>query len=85
VEKGGVAQRIRTTYSLSQDTRNIFTCIACTANTALSSHQFNVNNGAILSTDLGLPTSALPTDRSNLINWCEARTMPVMKADLRTA
>ena len=28
-----------------------------------------MNNGAILSTDLGLPTSALPTDRRNLINW----------------
>ena len=69
VEKGGVAQRIRSTYSTSQNARSIFTCIACTANTALASLQFNVNNGAILSTDLGLPVSASPTDRSNLINW----------------
>lgn len=69
VEKGGVAQRIRATYSTSQDARSVFTCIACTANTALSSHQFNVGNGAILSTDLGLPAGASATDRSNLINW----------------
>ena len=69
VEKGGVAQRIRSTYSTSQNARSIFTCIACTANTALASLQFNVNNGAILSTDLELPVSASPTDRSNLINW----------------
>lgn len=69
VEKGGVAQSLRTTYGASQDTRNIFTCIACTINTALLSHQFNVDNKAILSTDLGLPLTALPIDRSNLINW----------------
>lgn len=69
VEKGGVAQRIRSTYSTSQDARNVFTCLTCATNTALSTHQFNVNNGDIRSDDLGLPAGASTTDRSKLINW----------------
>lgn len=69
VEKGGVAQRIRSEYSVSQNARNVFTCIACAANTSLSSHQFNASNATILSTDLGLPSSTLPAERNKLINW----------------
>ena len=69
VEKGGVAQRIRSAYSTSQDARNVFTCIACTGKTDLSSHQFNTANTAIAVTDLGLPGGSSATDRNSLINW----------------
>jgi len=72
VEKGGAAQRIRTTYSDSQSSRSVFTCLACvptTPPTLLSQHPFNDGNAAILKEAIGLPTSATATDRTNLINW----------------
>lgn len=68
VEKGGVAQQIRTAYATSQATRSIFTCISCAANTTLGSSvatQFKDTNTAITTATLGVAS----TDRSNLINW----------------
>ena len=69
VEKGGVAQRIRSAYSTSQDARNVFTCIACTNKTDLSSQQFNTANTTITAADLGLPGGSSATERNSLINW----------------
>lgn len=68
VEKGGVAQQIRTAYATSQATRNIFTCISCAANTNLASStaaQFTTANTAITTGTLGVAAA----DRNNLINW----------------
>ncbi len=68
VEKGGVAQQIRSVYATDQSTRNVFTCIACAANTNLASStaaQFKTTNTAITTTNLGVTS----TDRDNLINW----------------
>lgn len=69
VEKGGVAQKIRSTYADSQSGRNVFTCLACTSGTLLSANPFNDANIGITSGLLGLVTSATITDRSDLINW----------------
>jgi len=69
VEKGGVAQTIRSTYANSQSSRNVFTCVACDSGTLLSTHPFHDANIGVTSTLLGLVTSAVTTDRSNLINW----------------
>ncbi|MGA8786933.1 MAG: pilus assembly protein PilY, partial [Polaromonas sp.] len=69
VEKGGVAQRIRSTYSDDQSSRNVYTCLACAAGTGLATNQFNKLNTGIAAADLGLPAGATSTDRANLINW----------------
>lgn len=69
VEKGGVAQKIRSAYATSQDARPVFTCLACAANTNLATAtatQFSVTNTAITSGTLGVATAA---DRADLINW----------------
>ena len=70
VEKGGVSQRLRTTYATSQDGRKVYTCISCTnAAVALSTNsaaQFHKDNAAITQAMLGVSTSS---DRINLINW----------------
>lgn len=72
VEKGGVAQRIRSAYETTQTSRNVYTCIGCAANTNLassSSTQFNTSNtsaSGITSSLLGVSST---TDRDNLINW----------------
>lgn len=69
VEKGGVAQKIRSSYAASQDARPVFTCIACSANTNLATTpatQFNATNTAITTGTLGVATQA---DRETLINW----------------
>lgn len=69
VEKGGVAQKIRSAYAEGQDARPVFTCIACSANTNLattSATQFRATNTAITSGTLGVATA---TDREDLINW----------------
>ena len=69
VEKGGAAQKIRSTYSDSQSSRNVFTCLACTSGTLLSAHLFNDANTGITKEVLGLAASATAIDRTNLINW----------------
>ena len=68
VEKGGVSQRLRTSYATGQTARKMYTCVGCSANTDLtaSASAFAVTNTAITSTQLGVATS---TDRADLINW----------------
>ncbi len=69
VEKGGVAQRIRSAYATSQTTRNVYTCQACAANTNLASTasaQFSTTTTGITTSLLGVSST---TDRNNLINW----------------
>lgn len=73
VEKGGVAQKIRSAYSdaTAQASRKVYTCLACAANTNLATTtgaQFATGNTAtaINQTAFNLTTSA---DRDDLINW----------------
>lgn len=69
VEKGGVAQRIRSAYATSQTARNVYTCQACAANTNLASTaaaQFSTTTSGITTSLLGVSST---TDRDNLINW----------------
>ena len=69
VEKGGVAQSIRTLFLTDQSSRNVYTCIGCPAGTTLSAaatERFVSGNGAITATKLG---AANPTEREALIDW----------------
>ncbi|HEY5930594.1 MAG TPA: hypothetical protein VIU02_09815 [Burkholderiales bacterium] len=71
VEKGGVAQGLRTALATSQDARNLFTCTGssggfCAANEELSSTPFATGNGDISAASLGVADSA---ERGKLINW----------------
>ena len=73
VEKGGVAQKIRSAYSdaTAQASRKVYTCLACAPNTNLattSAAQFETGNTAtaINETAFNLTTNA---DRNDLINW----------------
>ncbi|HQR99827.1 MULTISPECIES: PilC/PilY family type IV pilus protein [unclassified Polaromonas] len=69
VEKGGVAQRIRSAYATTQTARNVYTCQACAANTNLASTaaaQFSTATSGITTSLLGVSST---TDRDNLINW----------------
>lgn len=61
VEKGGVAQLIRSAYATSQTGRNIYTCVGCAANTNLAttaSAKFATSNNSLPS-----------TLDANTINW----------------
>ncbi len=70
VEKGGVAQKLRTTYPTSQAARNVYTCTAgCTGGSPgslLSATPFSTSNTALTS-DTSLSSNA--TERTNIINW----------------
>lgn len=69
VEKGGVAQRLRTSNSTAQTSRKVYTCISCAANTNLATNpasQFVTSTSAITTTTLGVASSS---DRDLLINW----------------
>jgi type IV pilus assembly protein PilY1 len=69
VEKGSVAQRLRTTYATSQAARGVYTCIDCASGTTLGSStatQFADGNAAVTQAMLGVGTAA---DRTALINW----------------
>jgi type IV pilus assembly protein PilY1 len=66
VEKGAAAQRLRESYAINP--RNLYTCIGCTAGSALSSAPFDESNAAITPDMLGLkPVDT--TERSAIINW----------------
>lgn len=66
VEKGGVAQRMRSQYATSQSSRQLYTCTgSCSSGTALSSNLFATTNSAITADLLG----AAGTERDDLINW----------------
>lgn len=67
VEKGGVAQQIRTAYATTQATRNIYTCLSCSTNTNLatsSATQFSTVNSSSLTA-----LSSDSTLRDQIINW----------------
>ncbi|MDP2262333.1 MAG: PilC/PilY family type IV pilus protein [Hydrogenophaga sp.] len=69
VEKGGVAQKIRSAFATGQTTRSVFTCVACSGNTNLATStatQFSTSTTAITAAMLGVSTT---TERDQLINW----------------
>lgn len=71
VEKGGVAQRLRTKYpdATAQATRKVYTCIACANGTNLattSATQFTTGNTALTASLFGVSTDA---DKNNIISW----------------
>jgi len=69
-EKGGAAQRQREAFATSQSGRNVYTCVGCATNTALSTNsaaQFATGNGAISASASALGVSS--SDRDDLINW----------------
>jgi len=61
VEKGGVAQQIRSSYATSQTGRNLFTCLSCSSGTNLST-----NTTALFDTSNTSLTSKLD---ATTINW----------------
>ena len=66
VEKGGVAQGLRTTYATSQSARNVYTCTSgCTGGSSLSATPFATSNGSVTSA-LG---TADTTEQSDIVNW----------------
>jgi type IV pilus assembly protein PilY1 len=69
VEKGGAAQRLRTSYATDQSARKLYTCIDCTAGSALSSAPFAESN-ATITPDMLLGLGATDTTESAaIINW----------------
>ena len=81
VEKGGSAQQTRlkhltetyphTTGASSTTSRNLFTCIGCSAGAALNSAaaRFNAANAALTASALGITASTPAVTATNLINW----------------
>lgn len=66
VEKGGVAQLIRTANATTQANRNLYTCISCAAKTNLSSTadaKFSTANSKITA------ISSNTTERDQIISW----------------
>jgi type IV pilus assembly protein PilY1 len=63
VEKGGVAQKLRSAYISSQASRTIYTCTSCSN----SLTAFDTNLGPSV---FGLTTT---TDRDSLVNWVRGR------------
>ena len=69
VEKGGIAQRLRTVYATSQAGRKLLTCIGCAGGTALGASaatQFASTNTALTQGLLGAADAA---ERETLIDW----------------
>ncbi|HVL44979.1 MAG TPA: PilC/PilY family type IV pilus protein [Acidovorax sp.] len=67
VEKGGIAQQIRTTYATSQSARKLYTCIGCSTNTNLATDtttQFTTANSSSMTA-----ISTDSTQRDLIINW----------------
>ncbi len=65
VEKGGAAQRLRSTYAEASGTRQVLTCIGCTSGPVTPS-AFADGNAAITQAALGVASAAA---RTNLIEW----------------
>jgi type IV pilus assembly protein PilY1 len=72
VEKGAAAQRLRTSYATTTDqgNRKLYTCIGCTAGSALSSAPFAGSNAAIDQAMLGATNA---TERADIINWVRSQ------------
>ena len=69
VEKGGLAQQLRTAHAASRATRKVVTCLGCAAGTVLGSSlqtRFEDGNSALTAAMLGVAGAA---DRSALIDW----------------
>jgi type IV pilus assembly protein PilY1 len=69
VEKGGGAQRLRTTFAASQATRKVYTCLDCAGGTVLGSSDatlFSTANANLTQALLGVGSA---TERSDLIGW----------------
>lgn len=67
VEKGGIAQGLRTTYATSQVSRKLYTCTgSCASGSLLSATEFSTSNANITEALLGVSSSA---DRSLVIDW----------------
>jgi type IV pilus assembly protein PilY1 len=67
VEKGGVAQQIRTAHASDQGGRKVFTCLACAANTPLATTpttQFSTTN--LTASQLGVGSVG---ERDALVHW----------------
>ncbi|MFZ9408158.1 MAG: pilus assembly protein [Burkholderiaceae bacterium] len=64
-EKGGAAQRLRTTYASNQDGRKVYTCLSCISGTLLSATSFERNNASLTAASLGVTSG----DRTALIDW----------------
>lgn len=65
-EKGGAAQRLRTTFATSQDARKVYTCIDCASGANLSTMPFARSNSGLTQALLGVASS---TARDSLIDW----------------
>lgn len=66
VEKGGAAQRLRTTYATSQAARKLYTCNGACVAGALSDVLFNDANTSITASGLGAASAA---ERTAIIDW----------------
>lgn len=71
VEKGGAAQRLRTTYALSQDGRKVYTCLPGSCNPGMelattAGAQFVDGNTGITQAQLNAGSA---TERTAIINW----------------
>jgi len=72
VEKGAVAEVLRTAYATSQDSRPVFTCIGCASGTTLrasAANRFEVGNSAITAAMLNATDATKPTERDDIIKW----------------
>jgi type IV pilus assembly protein PilY1 len=74
IEKGGIAQWLRTMYLTSSGSRPVYTCPGtCTAGTDLLSaglpYQFSTSNVALTPSMFGLPADDSTTRKDLLINW----------------
>lgn len=66
VEKGGVAQFLRTAYPTSQATRKIYTCTGTGTAACGAMASFDTNNAGITNTLLGASST---TEHDAIINW----------------
>lgn len=71
VEKGGVAQRLRSVYATSQAGRKVYTCLSSScADLTASTSSFVTANTALTTTLFGLANdTAGTTEKDNIINW----------------
>ena len=69
VEKGGVAQGLRTTYAASRVQRKIYTCLSCASGTVLgdaAQTRFDTANNSLTQAMLGAASDA---ERTQIIEW----------------
>ena len=70
VEKGGVAQGLRTTYATSQASRKVYTCVGCSSTTDLTqaTSKFDATNSLLTPALFGFGILD-STSKNNLVNW----------------